>query len=84
MLLLPVRAWASFLMTDCRRVLQSASMPVTQWEYNDLLRLECDPIAPPAEDWRVELHNRSSAKVRCLWPSQGTAKSQACLLGVAS
>ena len=38
-------------------------MPVTQWDYYDLLRLDCNPVAPPAEEWRQQLHDRSSGKV---------------------
>ena len=38
-------------------------MPVTQWEYNNLLRLDCNPLGPPAEEWRRELHDRSAGMV---------------------
>lgn len=43
--------------------LQSSGMPVTQWEYNNLLRLDCNPLGPPAEEWRRELHDRSAGMV---------------------
>ncbi len=49
-------------------MLQTAGMPVTQWEYHDLLRQECNPLALPAEEWRVQLHDRSAGMVRCLTP----------------
>lgn len=44
-------------------------MPITQWEYNNMLRLDCNPLGPPAEDWRIELHDMSSGKVRSLFPA---------------
>ncbi|CAL5222037.1 g4330 [Coccomyxa viridis] len=42
---------------------QSSGMPVTQWEYNNLLRLDCNPLGPPAEEWRRELHDRSAGMI---------------------
>ena len=45
-LIRPVR----YLTVSYGRVLQTAGMPVTQWEYHDLLRQECNPLALPAEE----------------------------------
>lgn len=42
-------------------------MPVDQWRYNNLLRLSCNPLPPPAESWRIELHNKASGKVWHAW-----------------
>lgn len=44
--------------------LQTAGMPVTQWEYNDALRQSCHPPPPPAEEWRIALHEKSAGTVR--------------------
>ena len=44
-------------------VLQTAGMPVAQWEYNNLLRSGCNPPPPPAEQWRIELHEKLAGKV---------------------
>ena len=46
-----------------RACLQTAGMPVTQWEYNEDLRQACHPPPPPAEQWRVDLHEQSASKV---------------------
>ena len=37
---------------------------MTQWEYNEDLRQACHPPTPPAEQWRVDLHEQSASKVR--------------------
>ena len=49
-------------------MLQTAGMPVTQWEYHELLRLDCNPLGPSAEEWRRELHDRSAGMVRLFTP----------------
>ena len=44
--------------------LQTAGMPVSQWEYNEDLRQACHLPSPPAEQWRVDLHEQSASKVQ--------------------
>ncbi len=42
---------------------QNDAMPVSQWEYNDMLRRSCSPVPLPAEAWRVKLHDAISTKI---------------------
>jgi hypothetical protein len=43
--------------------MQTGDMPVNQWAYYDMLRNACSPPQPPAEPWRVKLHDAVSNKV---------------------
>ncbi len=42
---------------------QTDTMPVNQWQYNEILRQSCSPMPPPAEAWRVAVHDAVSVKV---------------------